>query len=244
QTECACDRTSLERLWQGRLDSNQRMPGSKPGALPLGDAPVSYNRMLGIHFLRHFRELAVQHRNVAPLGHESWHMVWKLAADFISLALVWKAPKHTSSSAGHSCWNEFIQQAQSVTYFWITLLDHRLAVVTTTPCKKAANCNGRGIACQLRVGKYFRCTNRDLRDDNEEPGLAQLHPLQPFADALGEGRVTAHEHRYVGAQAQPDLCQAVLAKPGLPEMVEHTFELQSRENLVCRLLLEKKKKKR
>ena len=25
--------------WQGRLDSNQRMPRSKPGALPLGDAP-------------------------------------------------------------------------------------------------------------------------------------------------------------------------------------------------------------
>ena len=27
--------------WQGRLDSNQRMPRSKPGALPLGDAPIS-----------------------------------------------------------------------------------------------------------------------------------------------------------------------------------------------------------
>eukprot|EP01012_Entosiphon_sulcatum_P012455 TRINITY_DN17807_c0_g1_i2.p1 TRINITY_DN17807_c0_g1~~TRINITY_DN17807_c0_g1_i2.p1 ORF type:complete len:111 (+),score=5.52 TRINITY_DN17807_c0_g1_i2:22-354(+) len=27
--------------WQGRLDSNQRMAGSKPAALPLGDAPVS-----------------------------------------------------------------------------------------------------------------------------------------------------------------------------------------------------------
>src|SRR5690554_6634547 len=30
----------LSSVWQGRLDSNQRMPGSKPGALPLGDAPV------------------------------------------------------------------------------------------------------------------------------------------------------------------------------------------------------------
>lgn len=27
-------------MWQGRLDSNQRMAGSKPAALPLGDAPV------------------------------------------------------------------------------------------------------------------------------------------------------------------------------------------------------------
>ena len=29
----------FENRWQGRLDSNQRMPRSKPGALPLGDAP-------------------------------------------------------------------------------------------------------------------------------------------------------------------------------------------------------------
>ena len=27
-------------IWQGRLDLNQRMAGSKPAALPLGDAPV------------------------------------------------------------------------------------------------------------------------------------------------------------------------------------------------------------
>ena len=30
----------FENKWQGRLDSNQRMPRSKPGALPLGDAPI------------------------------------------------------------------------------------------------------------------------------------------------------------------------------------------------------------
>jgi hypothetical protein len=30
-----------QKKWQGRLDSNQRMAGSKPAALPLGDAPVS-----------------------------------------------------------------------------------------------------------------------------------------------------------------------------------------------------------
>src|SRR5690606_40019925 len=32
-------------------------------------------------------------------------------------------------------------------------------------------------------------------------------------------------------------------RPALPRSEEHTSELQSRENLVCRLLLEKKKKK-
>src|SRR5215475_14631541 len=33
-------------------------------------------------------------------------------------------------------------------------------------------------------------------------------------------------------------------RPGCPRSEEHTSELQSRENLVCRLLLEKKKKKK
>ncbi len=28
------------KMWLGREDSNLRMPGSKPGALPLGDAPI------------------------------------------------------------------------------------------------------------------------------------------------------------------------------------------------------------
>src|SRR5690606_39366136 len=46
-------------------------------------------------------------------------------------------------------------------------------------------------------------------------------------------------------EAEARLDQILVANPGLPEAVrarseEHTSELQSRENLVCRLLLEKK----
>ena len=32
--------------WLGRQDSNLRMPGSKPGALPLGDAPIKSTSIL------------------------------------------------------------------------------------------------------------------------------------------------------------------------------------------------------
>ena len=153
------------------------MPGSKPGALPLGDAPVGstssalvvrtlegYGRggwirtnacqdqnlvpyrlatplyrttlVLRTRFLCHPFQASVQHRDVAAAGHETRQSGWKLAADFISLALVWEAPKHTSSSAGHPCLNEFVQQAQSVTNFGITLLDHRLTVVMTAPARR------------------------------------------------------------------------------------------------------------
>jgi hypothetical protein len=31
------------RKWLGWQDSNLRMPGSKPGALPLGDTPITLN---------------------------------------------------------------------------------------------------------------------------------------------------------------------------------------------------------
>ena len=33
----------LWRIWLGRRDSNPRMPGPKPGALPLGDVLLTTN---------------------------------------------------------------------------------------------------------------------------------------------------------------------------------------------------------
>src|SRR2546427_9328171 len=39
-------------------------------------------------------------------------------------------------------------------------------------------------------------------------------------------------------------CRSTDANPGRPRSEEHTSELQSQSNLVCRLLLEKKKKKK
>src|SRR5690349_22007533 len=82
--------------------------------------------------------------------------------------------------------------------------------------------------------------------------------LFPYTDALPIFRDKRTEHEYaqwgadVRAEAMPG------AEPALPEGLhrppagplnrrrseEHTSELQSRRDLVCRLLLEKKKKKR
>src|SRR2546430_5536462 len=41
----------------------------------------------------------------------------------------------------------------------------------------------------------------------------------------------------------PDIAPNVISTSGEPRSEEHTSELQSQSNLVCRLLLEKKKKK-
>src|SRR5690606_22413945 len=156
----------------------------------------------------------------ATASDEARQSGWKLARDFSSLIAIWEAPKHTSSSAGHACLNKIVQPLQSVTNFAVALLNHRLTVVMTAPLRKAANSNGRSITCQLRVGKNFCCTNRHLRRKHQVPGLVRANRGELLADAFGEGRAIAHEHRHIRAQRQAQLGQAVLAPVQAPEMVQ------------------------
>src|SRR2546430_14392489 len=60
-----------------------------------------------------------------------------------------------------------------------------------------------------------------------------LHDALPICDGArgGDGAGAAHRQIQQGRLGQPD-----------PRSEEHTSELQSQSNLVCRLLLEKKKK--
>src|SRR5690606_24101708 len=148
----------------------------------------------GIHFPGQFFKSTVQRRPVAAASDEAWQSGWKLARNSISFIATWEAPKYTRSSAGHFCLNKFVQQYQSVANFFVALLTHRLAVVMTAPLRKAANCNGRRITCQLRVGKNFCCTNRHLRCNHQVPGFRRADRGELFADAFGEGRPPAHEH--------------------------------------------------
>src|SRR5690606_39581959 len=59
------------------------------------------------------------------------------------------------------------------------------------------------------------------------------------ADRRGPG--AAHRRRGLGVREVHPACDRLGGRRGRSE--EHTSELQSRENLVCRLLLEKKKEK-
>src|SRR2546430_2873529 len=83
------------------------------------------------------------------------------------------------------------------------------------------------------------------------PPISPLFPSPP----LSRSRVFARRGRDVDAGVAPpfaagDIPHQTLqrAEPGLEQLrersEEHTSELQSQSNLVCRLLLEKKKKKR
>src|SRR3712207_9154300 len=82
------------------------------------------------------------------------------------------------------------------------------------------------------------------------PPRSTLFPYTTlFRSGLAAALVAAG-HRVRGAESVGDALAAVAAEP--PDLVvielrrseEHTSELQSRQYLVCRLLLEKKKKKK
>src|SRR2546426_8362895 len=68
---------------------------------------------------------------------------------------------------------------------------------------------------------------------------------RPFARARGVPRLHQAQRQRVSAGAKPDrsVARQSRAERGDQRSEEHTSELQSPCNLVCRLLLEKKKKK-
>src|SRR5690606_26260520 len=108
----------------------------------------------------------------------------------------------------------------------------------------------------------------EIRNDPGVTTIISVNSPRRFDEAMAEGLMTMAEHgqpvcitpftlmgamspvTLAGALAQQNaealfgIALAQLVQPGTPVIYrseEHTSELQSRENLVCRLLLEKKK---
>src|SRR2546427_11416648 len=81
-----------------------------------------------------------------------------------------------------------------------------------------------------------------LHEDMQEHARKNRYPTPSRPRAAQRGRITA---AVPGLAGTPPLRQARTAQPSPPaRSEEHTSELQSQSNLVCRLLLEKKKKRR
>src|SRR6266511_5920134 len=115
-------------------------------------------------------------------------------------------------------------------------------------------CRRRGA---VRVGHHVvrsgRCRGRDVRASRGRPrrpppaGRGWYRPSVAAWRGSRGAHVDSGRSRAVG-QPGRDPCQGPVlarrARPVQPRSEEHTSELQSRENLVCRLLLEKKKERK
>src|SRR5690554_6974372 len=88
------------------------------------------------------------------------------------------------------------------------------------------------IEARTDTHHHIRMVHGDVR------GIAAVHAEHAEELAIGAGKA-AQTHQGIG-----DRYAQLLAQVGkLTRSEEHTSELQSRPHLVCRLLLEKKKKK-
>src|SRR5436309_4444235 len=104
-------------------------------------------------------------------------------------------------------------------------------------------------------GEHDRAA-REAREGNPLPAQRVELELRPRRERDQRDRRFFHEPERVhflapheseprGADGEPDQQVAGQSRqPRAPRSEQHTSELQSRENLVCRLLLEKKKKKK
>jgi hypothetical protein len=74
----AAGSTITLEIWQGRKDSNLRVAGSKPAALPLGDAPVVlHNCSLPLRI--HCREQFIEWRLIYTLRYETGQLLWQFS---------------------------------------------------------------------------------------------------------------------------------------------------------------------
>src|SRR5438270_399969 len=114
----------------------------------------------------------------------------------------------------------------------------RVAPGTAPGLRKAATLSALTPLCDGKRGRGI--FPRVL--DQDDPALDPHHNgLGPAADPqLPEDRRQVVLHRVLREMKAP--CDFLVGEPVRERSEEHTSELQSQSNLVCRLLLEKKKK--
>src|SRR5678816_1368823 len=141
--------------WLGRKDSNLRMAGSKPAALPLGDAPLSIG------------DPGQQRRAIQPAHHVSAPTRWQARPDSPRSVLVGQGHEHTGAGSGQSCLTKFLKPIKGFSDLRIAAAHARRAVVTSAARQEAAYCRDGGITCQFRGLKDLRRAHRGLRFDDQ-----------------------------------------------------------------------------
>src|SRR2546426_9256029 len=96
-----------------------------------------------------------------------------------------------------------------------------------TPCRSAVAASPSVVARQTTRTSCPRATSRD--------DCSQSIRVPPPSAGVGETSETMRTRSFALTRRSPE-------RPYAPRSEEHTSELQSPCNLVCRLLLEKKKK--
>jgi hypothetical protein len=196
-------------VWLGRQDSNLRMPGSKPGALPLGDGPM--NRSIRFPAHRVIMPPA-QRRAVAQLHHPAAPGLRLRPLCRTGRSLVGKQPEQAAPGAAEARGSATrLQPAQRGIDGGWARRTRGSNTLRRDSVPRGRDSLGGTVSCQFRGTEHRGGGHRDTRVDQQRPGRVGFDRNEPFPHTLGPGGVAVHEHRHVGAQLQPQFRQ-----PGTP----------------------------
>src|SRR2546422_5021912 len=119
-------------------------------------------------------------------------------------------------------------------------IGHR-ASVSGTGLHTGAQTEATFLPAPAGQGIVFRRV--DLKGKPEVPALLSEVEAIERRTAIGKGDTTIHTVEHLLAAVAAHEIDDLIVELSGPRSEEHTSELQSRLHLVCRLLLEKKKKK-
>src|ERR1700730_1832994 len=221
--DIATTNQTLTHSWLGWKDSNLRMAGSKPAALPLGDTPTRKStvsdsrrpRFVGPP--RRSRSSSrcpfEQGRVVQSTDQKSIRRRRQLTHYLAAVVHRFDTDENTRTGARQPRMPIERQPIERERYLRVSAPHHIEAIVPTTGRQETVNCDGPGISCQFRILEYLRRTDEYIRLQNQVVILSRckrrMERREPFPHTLRPCGAPAHEYRHLGTQ-----CQAQRRKPG------------------------------
>jgi hypothetical protein len=182
-------------VWLGRQDSNLRMPGSKPGALPLGDGPVTRSTPLPL-CSAHTRCLTSRRPTTARCSGERLAELHHPAPPGLRLPLlcrsrgsrIGKQPEQAAPGSAEPRGNsERLQPAQRGIDGRMGPPHQRLEHVVQGSVSRGRDSLGGTVSCQFRGTEHRGSRHRDSRVDQQCPRRVGLDRHEPFTHPLGPG---------------------------------------------------------
>src|SRR5277367_4403161 len=148
--------------WLGWKDSNLRMAGSKPAALPLGDTPTWKHQSTNSP-TRSSPQSIKQGRVVQSTRHKCRERRRHLAHNFTAAIFSLTGQKNTGPSASQARSAKERQPIERIPDLRVTAPHHTQAIVSSAGLEETANSDGRGISCQFRILEHCGGADRHIR---------------------------------------------------------------------------------
>src|SRR5690606_860437 len=204
-------RSLLDGVWQGRKDSNLRMPGSKPGALTAWRRPYLCSCFQRIQ----------QWRTHSAGGHPGMKARWQRGERGFGGFARGELDETAAARPGQPWRADPRQRHERRLDGAFAAAQHRLERIAEPSSRNEVRyCRGCSISRQFSRLEQGSRVHVDTGVDQYVPGRRQLDWSQQFADPLGPGVLAADEYRHVRPERQAQGSQSIDIEMNAPELVQ------------------------